>query len=71
MTREDHGRLSVPDLTRSVPEKMVSSGGLITQDNTGVEYYCTIFAAIESPYEEGLIWAGSDDGLIHVTKDGW
>jgi photosystem II stability/assembly factor-like uncharacterized protein len=59
-----------PDLTRSVPEKMESSGGPITQDNTGVEYYCTIFAALESPYEEGLIWAGSDDGLIHVTKDG-
>jgi photosystem II stability/assembly factor-like uncharacterized protein len=59
-----------PDLTRNVPEKLKSSGGPITQDNTGVEYYCTIFAATESPYEEGLIWAGSDDGLLHVTKDG-
>ncbi len=69
----DQGRsweIISPDLTRSVPEKMVSSGGVITQDNTGVEYYCTIFAALESPYEEGLIWAGSDDGLIHVTRDG-
>lgn len=59
-----------PDLTRNDPEKLKSSGGPITQDNTGVEYYCTIFAATESPYEEGLIWAGSDDGLLHVTKDG-
>ena len=59
-----------PDLTRNEPKKMVSSGGSITKDNTGVEYYCTIFAACESPYEKDLIWAGSDDGLVHVTKDG-
>lgn len=59
-----------PDLTRNEPSKLTSSGGPITQDNTGVEYYCTIFAAVESPFEEGLIWTGSDDGLIHVTKDG-
>ncbi|MEO0470935.1 MAG: glycosyl hydrolase [Bacteroidota bacterium] len=59
-----------PDLTRNDSAKLVSSGGPITQDNTGVEYYCTIFAATESPLEEGLIWAGSDDGLLHVTKDG-
>jgi photosystem II stability/assembly factor-like uncharacterized protein len=59
-----------PDLTRAEPEKLKSSGGPITQDNTGVEYYATIFAATESPREEGLIWTGSDDGLIHVTRDG-
>ncbi len=59
-----------PDLTRNDPEKLKSSGGPITQDNTSVEYYCTIFAAQESPLKEGLLWAGSDDGLIHVTKDG-
>ncbi len=59
-----------PDLTRNDPEKLVSSGGPITQDNTGVEYYCTIFAANESPITEGLMWVGSDDGLIHLTKDG-
>lgn len=58
------------DLTRNDPEKLVSSGGPITQDNTSVEYYCTIFAANESPLKEGLLWVGSDDGLIHVTKDG-
>lgn len=58
------------DLTRNDPEKLISSGGPITKDNTGVEYYCTIFAANESPLKEGLIWVGSDDGLVHVTKDG-
>ena len=58
------------DLTRNDPDKLVSSGGPITQDNTGVEYYCTIFAANESPIKEGLMWVGSDDGLVHVTQDG-
>ena len=59
-----------PDLTRNDPETIKSSGGPITQDNTGVEFYATIFAAMESPLEEGVIWTGSDDGLIHVTRDG-
>ena len=59
-----------PDLTRNDPEKLKSSGGPITQDNTSVEYYCTIFAAQESPLKEGLLWVGSDDGLINVTRDG-
>lgn len=58
------------DLTRNDPDKLKSSGGPITQDNTGVEYYCTLFAGAESPYEEGLVWVASDDGLIHVSKDG-
>jgi photosystem II stability/assembly factor-like uncharacterized protein len=58
------------DLTRNDPKRIVSSGGPITQDNTGVEYYCTIFAANESPITEGLMWVGSDDGLIHITRDG-
>ncbi len=59
-----------PDLTRNDPTKLGPSGGPITKDNTGVEYYCTIFAALESPYEEGLLWTGSDDGLLHVSRDG-
>ena len=59
-----------PDLTRNDSLKMKSSGGPITQDNTSVEYYCTIFAAAESPLKEGVLWVGSDDGLIHVSKDG-
>ncbi|MEM1001350.1 MAG: glycosyl hydrolase [Bacteroidota bacterium] len=59
-----------PDLTTNDPEKQKSSGGPITQDNTAVEYYCTIFAAQESPLKEGLLWVGSDDGLVHVSQDG-
>ena len=59
-----------PDLTRNDPAKLKSSGGPITQDNTSVEYYCTIFAANESPLKEGLLWVGSDDGLIHLTQNG-
>jgi photosystem II stability/assembly factor-like uncharacterized protein len=59
-----------PDLTRNDKSKMGSSGGPITQDNTSVEYYCTIFTIIESPVTKGVIWTGSDDGLVHVTRDG-
>jgi photosystem II stability/assembly factor-like uncharacterized protein len=57
-----------PDLTRNDPSKMKSSGGPITQDNTGVEYYCTIFTVDEGS-KPGTIWSGSDDGLVHVTRD--
>ena len=56
-----------PDLTRNDKSKQKWSGGPITGDNTGVEIYCTIFAIAESPKQKGLIWAGSDDGLVHVT----
>ena len=59
-----------PDLTRADPETLGSSGGPITQDNTSVEYYGTIFALAESPHEQGVLWVGSDDGLLHVTRDG-
>jgi len=59
-----------PDLTKNEAEKLLSSGGPITKDNTGVEYYATIFAATESALEEGLLWCGSDDGLIHVSRNG-
>ena len=59
-----------PDLTRNDPEKLKSSGGPITQDNTGVEYYSTLFAASESKLADGEIWVGSDDGLIHLTRNG-
>jgi photosystem II stability/assembly factor-like uncharacterized protein len=59
-----------PDLTRNDPTKLGPSGGPITKDNTAVEYYCTIFAVAESPYEKDLILAGSDDGLLNITRDG-
>lgn len=59
-----------PDLTTNDKSKQASSGGPITQDNTSVEYYCTIFTATESPLEKDLLWTGSDDGLVNVSKDG-
>ena len=59
-----------PDLTRNDPTTLGPSGGPITKDNTAVEYYGTIFSAVESAYEKDLIWAGSDDGLIHISRDG-
>jgi len=58
-----------PDLTRNDKTKMGPSGGPITKDNTSVEYYGTIFAAVESRHEPGVLWAGSDDGLIHLSRD--
>ena len=58
------------DLTRNIKEKQQSSGGPITQDNTSVEYYGTLFALAESLHQPGVIWAGSDDGLLHITRDG-
>ncbi len=58
-----------PDLTRNDPETIKSSGGDITQDNTGAEFYANIFALAESTLEPGVIWTGSDDGLIHISRD--
>ena len=59
-----------PDLTRNDVSKQEASGGPPTKDNTGAEYYCTIFAFTESPLTPGLFWAGSDDGLVHISRDG-
>ncbi len=59
-----------PDLTRNDKAKQSPSGGPITKDNTSVEYYSTIFAVMESPLQAGTIWAGSDDGLVHISRDG-
>lgn len=58
------------DLTRNDRSKQGPTGGPITKDNTGVEYYDTIFTVAESPKRPGVLWAGSDDGLVHVTEDG-
>ena len=57
------------DLTRHDPRTLGASGGPITKDQTSVEYYATIFAVAESPVKAGVIWTGSDDGMIHVTRD--
>jgi len=59
-----------PDLTRHDPRTLGSSGGPITKDQTSVEYYATVFTIAESPRTAGVIWAGSDDGLVHITRDG-
>ena len=59
-----------PDLTRNDKSKQKPSGGPITLDITSVEYYDTIFAAAESPVQKDLLWAGSDDGLVHVSMNG-
>jgi photosystem II stability/assembly factor-like uncharacterized protein len=58
-----------PDLTRNDKSKQQPSGGPITKDNTSVEYYDTIFAVAESPVQKDLIWVGTDDGLIQLTRD--
>lgn len=59
-----------PDLTRNDKSKQMASGGPITKDNTGVEVYDTIFSVVESPAQKDLIWAGTDDGLVQLTRDG-
>jgi photosystem II stability/assembly factor-like uncharacterized protein len=59
-----------PDLTRNDKSKQGSSGGPITKDNTSIEYYDTIFTVMESPVAKGVIWTGSDDGLVQLTRDG-
>ena len=59
-----------PDLTRDDPPKQALSGGPINTDAGMIETYCTIFAFVESPHQRGVFWAGSDDGLVHLSKDG-
>jgi photosystem II stability/assembly factor-like uncharacterized protein len=59
-----------PDLTRNDKSKQASSGGPITKDNTSIEYYDTIFTVMESPVQKGVIWTGTDDGLVQLTRDG-
>ena len=57
------------DLTRNDKSKQQPSGGPITIDDTGTEYYDTVFSIAPSPLAKGLIWAGTDDGLIQITRD--
>ena len=59
-----------PDLTRHDPATLEPSGGPITKDTSGAEVYATIFAFVESPHQPGVFWAGSDDGLVHLSRDG-
>jgi photosystem II stability/assembly factor-like uncharacterized protein len=64
-----HWQAISPDLTRNDRSKQQPSGGDITLDDTGTEYYDTIFALAESPITQGLLWVGTDDGLIQITRD--
>ena len=59
-----------PDLTRNDKSRQKSSGGPITKDNTSVEYYCTVFALAESFHNPNILWVGTDDGLVSVTRNG-
>ncbi len=59
-----------PDLTRNDKSKQRSSGGPITKDNTSVEYYCTVFALAESFHNPNILWVGTDDGLVSITRNG-
>ena len=59
-----------PDLSTNTKSMQVESGGPITKDDTGVEYYCTIFVITPSNQEKGVIWIGTDDGRVHITKNG-
>ncbi len=68
----DHGQSWAKisdDLTRNDKSKQQPSGGPLTHDITSVEYYDTVFALAESPAAKGTLWAGTDDGLIHVSAD--
>jgi photosystem II stability/assembly factor-like uncharacterized protein len=58
-----------PDLSTGNPELLGNSGGLV-RDNLGVEYAALVFAIAESPLEEGVIWAGTNDGQVQITRDG-
>lgn len=59
-----------PDLSRNDPSTLGVSGGPITKDNTGAEVYGTVFSLAESWRDHGVLWAGSDDGVVHLTRDG-
>src|SRR5437016_2236747 len=68
----DHGQSWTQisgDLTRNDKSKQQPSGGPLTNDITSVEYYDTVFTLAESPVKKGTLWAGTDDGLVHVTTD--
>jgi photosystem II stability/assembly factor-like uncharacterized protein len=70
-TRDEGGSWEAisPDLTRQDSTKLEASGGPLTKDTSGAEHYGTVYAFVECPHERGVLWAGSDDGLVHVSRD--
>ncbi|MGI9205437.1 MAG: WD40/YVTN/BNR-like repeat-containing protein, partial [Woeseiaceae bacterium] len=79
--RGDSWEVISPDLTRADPSTLETTPGIdddpdtgpywgpIKRDNTGIEWYATIFAFAESPVQKGVFWAGSDDGKVHISRD--
>ena len=63
-------RVLSPDLTTNDPEKLGTAGGPVWPENTTAEYHCTIISLAESPVEEGLLWVGTDDGNLQLSRDG-
>ena len=70
MTWVKRGKRVSPDLTRNEKEKQGKGGGPYTNEAVGAENYGTLSYIIESPHEKGVIWTGSDDGLVYLTRDG-
>ncbi len=69
-TDEGHSwRTISPDLTRADPETLKVTGGPVNLEGASAEVYATVFALAESPHQPGVMWAGSDDGLLHITQD--
>ena len=69
-TDEGHSWQAIsPDLTRADPETLLVTGGPVNREGASAEVYATVFALAESQHQPGLMWAGSDDGLLHITKD--
>src|SRR5208282_3096448 len=67
--RGQHWSSISPDLTRNDKSKQGRSGGPVTDENISVEYYDVVFTLAESPLKAGLLWAGTDDGLVQITQD--
>jgi photosystem II stability/assembly factor-like uncharacterized protein len=70
VNRGDNWKAISPDLTTNDPTKLTPGKGSVTPENTGAEAHCTIITIGESPTREGVLWVGTDDGLVHVTQDG-
>jgi photosystem II stability/assembly factor-like uncharacterized protein len=68
VNRGDSWEVISPDLSTSDPEKLQNRGG-VTPEDTGAERHCTIYTISESPIKRGLLWVGTDDGQLHITKD--
>ncbi len=58
-----------PDLSRAGPQTLQPTGGPVNRDSIGAEVYATVFALVESPHEPGVLWAGTDDGRLHLSRD--